>query len=234
MEHFTGKAPVSRRGFLRLSAGGTFLLLAGGLAEAAARFELKPLPYSDKSLEPVISGTTLHFHHGIHHKTYFENTNKLISGTKYAEMSLEQIIVETAGDPQNASLFNNAAQSWNHDFYWKSLSPRGGGKPPSSLAKKMAEDFGGVEQCKKELAERAVSQFGSGYAWLVLDGGKLKAVNTANADNPLTKKMKPLLTLDVWEHAYYLDYQNRRADHVKAVLEKIINWPFAAENLEKA
>lgn len=225
---------VSRRGFIRIAVGGAFLLMAEGIGSAAARFELKPLPYSDSSLQPVISGNTLNLHYGKHHKTYIENTNKLISGTRYADMTLEEIVITAANDSENISLFNNAAQVWNHNFYWKSLSPKGGGDPPSALRAKMVDAFGSVEACKKELADKAINQFGSGYAWLVVEGGKLKAVNTSNADNPLTKGSKPLLTLDVWEHAYYLDYQNRRADHVKAVLDKIINWNFAAENLERA
>jgi len=225
---------VSRRGFFRIAACGAILLMADRVSAAAARFELKPLPYPDSSLQPVISEKTLGFHYGKHHKSYIENTNKLISGTKYADMSMEEIVIAAAGDPENTSLFNNAAQVWNHDFYWKSLSPKGGGTPPSQLRIKMEESFGSVEACKKELADKAVSQFGSGYAWLVVEGGKLKALNTPNADNPLKLGSKPLLTLDVWEHAYYLDYQNRRADHVKAVLDKIINWNFAADNLERA
>lgn len=231
------ESAVSRRGFFRVTAGTVLLLAESKIAAAAARFELAALPYSDNSLAPVISGNTLNFHYGKHHKTYIDNTNKLISGTRFADMQLEEIITVTAKDPENIPLFNNAAQVWNHNFYWRSLSPKGGGEPPSALKAKMEESFGGVEECKKELADKAINQFASGYAWLVVDKGdegKIRAVNTSNADNPLTKGQKPLLTLDVWEHAYYLDYQNRRADHVKAVLDKIINWRFASENLERA
>ncbi len=200
--------------------------------EGAARFELKPLPYSDKSLEPVISGTTLHFHHGIHHKTYFENTNKLISGTKYAEMSLEQIIVETAGDPQNASLFNNAAQSWNHDFYWRSLAPAKT-ETGAQLDSAITAAFGSKDELIAKLAEAGKDQFGSGWAWLVSKGGKLSIEKTSNAETPMAKGVNCLLTVDVWEHAYYLDYQNARPKYLEAVLGKIINWDFAAENLTK-
>jgi Fe-Mn family superoxide dismutase len=145
-------------------------------------------------------------------------------------MSLEEIIEGTAGRPERIAIFNNAAQTWNHTFYWKSMSPKGGGEPPASLKEKIDASFGSVDACKKELASAAVSQFGSGWVWLVLDGAKLKVVKTANADNPLTTGMKPLLTIDVWEHAYYLDYQNLRADYVNAVLDKLLNWEFALQN----
>jgi Fe-Mn family superoxide dismutase len=147
---------------------------------------------------------------------------------------LAQIIADTAGQPAKAAIFNNAAQIWNHTFYWKSMKPKGGGEPPTALKQKMEASFGSVDACKKALASAAVSQFGSGWAWLVLYGDKLKVLTTANADIPLTTGMKPLLTIDVWEHAYYLDYQNRRADYVNALLDKLINWNFAAENLESA
>jgi len=154
----------------------------------------------------------------------------LISGTELADSSLEEIIAATAGNAEKAGIFNNAAQVWNHTFYWNSLSPRGGGKPPSDLGGKIDSSFGSLDACKKELATAATTQFGSGWAWLVQDGDKLKVVKTGNADSPLTKGMKPLLTIDVWEHAYYLDYQNRRPDYVNAVLDKLINWDFALRN----
>ena len=192
---------------------------------------LPPLPYADNALDPVISANTIGFHYGKHHKGYVDNLNKLIAGTEFADLPLEKIIAETAGKPDKAEIFNNAAQAWNHTFYWRSLSPRGGGEPPAELKQRIDASFGNVDKCKKELATAATTQFGSGWAWLVLDGGKLKVVKTGNADSPLTKGMTPLLTIDVWEHAYYLDYQNRRADYVNAVLDKLINWSFAAENL---
>jgi Fe-Mn family superoxide dismutase len=196
----------------------------------SAPHSLPPLPYAENALDPVISANTLSFHYGKHHKAYVDNLNKLISGTELADSSLEEIIAATSGDADKAGIFNNAAQVWNHTFYWNSLSPRGGGEPPSDLKKKIDSSFGSLDACKKELATAATTQFGSGWAWLVQDGDKLRVVKTGNADSPLTKGMKPLLTIDVWEHAYYLDYQNRRPDYVNAVLDKLINWDFAIRN----
>ena len=193
-------------------------------------FTLPPLPYSDNLLEPVITSTTIGIHYGKHHKRYVDNLNKIIAGTEYADLSLEQIIASTTGRPERNAIFNNAAQTWNHTFYCKSMTPKGGVEPPAVLKQKIEASFGSVDACKKELASAAVSQFGSGWVWLVLEGSRLKVVKTANADVPLTSGMKPLLTIDVWEHAYYLDYQNRRADYVSAVLDKLINWEFALQN----
>ncbi|TYT75771.1 superoxide dismutase [Desulfobotulus mexicanus] len=191
---------------------------------------LPVLPYADNALDPVITASTIGFHYGKHHRAYVDNLNRLIAGTEYADMSLEDIIKATSGKADRAGIFNNAAQIWNHTFYWKSLSPNGGGEPPAALKQKMEAEFGSVEVCKTAFSEAALTQFGSGWAWLVMDGDSLKVVKTANADLPLTTGLKPLLTLDVWEHAYYLDYQNRRPDYVKAVLEKLVNWEFALEN----
>ena len=193
---------------------------------------LPPLPYAENALEPVISANTISFHYGKHHKGYVDNLNKLIAGTEFAGLPLEKIIFATAGKPDKAAVFNNAAQAWNHAFYWRSLSPKGGGEPSADLKQKIEASFGTVDACRKELATAATTQFGSGWAWLALDGGKLIVVKTGNADSPLTRGMKPIFTIDVWEHAYYLDYQNRRADYVSAVLEKLINWSFAADNLK--
>jgi Fe-Mn family superoxide dismutase len=192
---------------------------------------LPSLPYADNALDPVISARTIGFHYGKHHKGYVDNLNKLIAQTEFAEMTLEKIITETAGKADKTAIFNNAAQAWNHAFYWRSLRPTGGGEPSAVLKKKIEASFGSVDACRKEWSAAAMAQFGSGWAWLVLDGNNLKVVKTANADIPLTKGIKPLLTIDVWEHAYYLDYQNRRADYVNAVLDKLINWNFAADNL---
>lgn len=192
---------------------------------------LPPLPYADNALDPVVSANTIGFHYGKHHKAYADNLNKLVAGTEFADLSLEKIIATTAGHAEWTAIFNNAAQTWNHTFYWRSLRANGGGEPPTALKQKIEASFGSVDACKKELATAATTQFGSGWAWLVLDGDKLKVVKTSNADVPLTKGMKPLLTIDVWEHAYYLDYQNRRADYVSAVLDKLVNWGFAADNL---
>jgi len=200
------------------------------VSRAALPLVLTPLPYAENALEPIISAKTMSFHYGKHHKGYVDNLNKLIAGTEFADLSLEKIITSAAGLPERIAIFNNAAQTWNHTFYWKSLTPKGGGEPPAALKQKIEAAFGSVDACKKELASAAVSQFGSGWAWLVLDGGVLKVVKTANADDPLTTAMKPLLTIDIWEHAYYLDYQNRRIDYVNAVLDKLINWEFALQN----
>ena len=200
------------------------------MLQAASPIVLSPLPYAENALEPVITANTLGFHYGKHHKGYVDNLNKLIAGTEYSVLTLEKIITSTAGKPDKIAIFNNAAQTWNHSFYWNSLTPNGGGEPPAALKQKIEAAFGSVEACKKELASVAVSQFGSGWAWLVLDGGLLKVVRTANADIPMTMGFTPLLTIDVWEHAYYLDYQNRRVDYANAVLDKLINWEFALQN----
>ena len=223
----------SRRSFLLASVGTVAWLAMGGLprtVQAASPHVLPPLPYAENALEPIITANTVGFHYGRHHKGYVDNLNTLVAGTKYADLSLEKIITDTAGRPEKAAIFNNAAQVWNHTFYWKSMRSKGGGEPPAALKQKMEASFGSVDACKKELASAAVSQFGSGWAWLVLDGDKLKAVKTANAETPLAIGLKPLLAVDVWEHAYYLDYQNRRADYVSAVLDKLINWEFALQN----
>lgn len=230
----TASASLSRRDFLGASAAAALVLTMGGLssgARAATVHTLPALPYSENALDPLISANTLSFHYGKHHKAYIENLNKLIIGTEFADLPLEKIIIATAGQADKTAIFNNAAQTWNHTFYWKSLKPMGGGEPPAALKQKIEAAFGSVDALKKELATAATTQFGSGWAWLVLEGDKLKVVKTTNAELPLTKGQKPLLTIDVWEHAYYLDYQNRRADYVNAVLDKLINWGFAADNL---
>jgi superoxide dismutase, Fe-Mn family len=192
---------------------------------------LPPLPYAQNALDPVISANTIGFHHGKHHKGYVDTLNKLIADTALANLSLEKLIAETAGKADKVAIFDNAAQTWNHDFYWRSLRPKGGGEPPAAMKQRIEASFDSLEACKKELAKAATTLFASGWAWLVLDGDRLKVVETGNAETPLTKGVKPLLTIDVWEHAYYLDYQNRRADYVNAVLDKLINWGFAADNL---
>ena len=199
--------------------------------EKAALHVLPLLPYAENALDPVISTNTIGFHYGKHHKGYVDTLNKLIAGTQLANLSLEKLTAETAGKADKLAIFNNAAQTWNHAFYWRSLRPKGGGEPPAALKQRIEASFGNLDACKKELATAATTEFGSGWAWLVLEGDKLKVVKTANAETPLTKGVKPLLTIDVWEHAYYLDYQNRRPDYVNAVLDKLINWGFAADNL---
>jgi superoxide dismutase, Fe-Mn family len=223
----------SRREFLIATAGATLSFAAGGVSGGgrAAGFTQEPLPYPETALEPVISARTVGFHYGKHHKAYVDNLNKLAVGTAFADLPLEKVILGTAGQPEKAALFNNAAQVWNHTFYWRSLSPKGGGAPPAALARRIEADFGSVDACRKELAAAAAAQFGSGWVWLVADGKTLKVVKTGNADVPFVKGLKPLLTIDVWEHAYYLDYQNRRADYVNALLDKLIDWEFALKNL---
>jgi Fe-Mn family superoxide dismutase len=196
------------------------------------KFVLPRLPYAEDALAPVISAQTLSFHHGKHHKTYVDTLNKLVAGTEFEDAPLERIILDTAGKAERAAIFNNAAQAWNHAFYWHSLTPRAG-RPGRALADKIDAAFGSHESFKKELANAATTLFGSGWAWLVAEGDALKIVQTRNAEVPFTKGQVPLLAIDVWEHAYYLDYQNRRADHVKALIDKLLNWEFAAANLEK-
>jgi Fe-Mn family superoxide dismutase len=188
-----------------------------------------PLPFAETALEPVISAKTIGFHYGKHHKGYFDTLAKLVAGTSHAEQTLETIIVETVDDAAKRKIFNNAAQAWNHSFYWNSLSPDAQ-TPSGKLAEAIARDFGSLDAARAALATAAVDHFGSGWAWLVVDNGRLKAISTKDAEVPFTSGRIPLLTVDVWEHAYYLDYQNRRADHVKAVIDGHLNWAFAARN----
>jgi Fe-Mn family superoxide dismutase len=199
-------------------------------------FELPPLPYDKSALEPTVSADTLNYHHGKHHKAYIDKTNELAKKAGMENKSLVEIIKAAAGkdDKDSKTLFNNAAQAWNHTFYWHSMKPKGGGKPTGKLAATIEKDFGSFEAFAKEFTEAATTQFGSGWAWLVVDGGKLKVMKTGNAETPIAKGKTPLITIDVWEHAYYLDYQNKRPDYVKAWLEKVVNWEFAAENFASA
>jgi Fe-Mn family superoxide dismutase len=197
-------------------------------------FELPPLPYDKSALEPHISAKTLEFHHGKHHQAYVTNLNNLVKDTPMASQSLEEIIKATAKDESKAGIFNNAAQVWNHTFFWHCMKPQGGGKPSGDLAAKIDQAFGGFDKFKEEFKAAAVSQFGSGWAWLVADGGQLKITKTPNAVNPMSQGQTALLTCDVWEHAYYLDYQNRRPDFVQAFLDNLVNWDFVAKNLAEA
>lgn len=202
------------------------------IAERKTLHALPPLPYAESALEPVISRNTIGFHYHKHHKGYVDKLNTLVAGTAFADMSLEEIIAKTSDKADHAEIFNNAAQTWNHTFYWRSLRPAAGGGEPSSMIKQLVDgSFGDLAACKKELAAAATTQFGSGWAWLVLDAGNLKVVKTSNGQTPLTEGVTPLLTIDVWEHAYYLDYQNKRADYVSAVLDQLLNWNFADNNL---
>jgi superoxide dismutase, Fe-Mn family len=197
-------------------------------------FELPALPYDLSALEPHISARTLEFHHGKHHKSYIDTLNKLVQGSPFERASLEEIIRESAGKSDRTAIFNNAGQSWNHNFYWQSLSPSGGGTPKGEIADLIKKDLGGYEGFLEAFKAAGATQFGSGWAWLVVEKGKLAVTKSANADNPLALGQVPLLTMDVWEHAYYLDYQNRRPDHIKAFARHLINWSFANQNLAKA
>ena len=207
--------------------------LSTGTRAAEPQHALPTLPYPIDALDPVLSASTLGHHHGKHHKGYVDNLNRLLAGTELAGQPLENVILRSAAQPAQAAVFNNAAQVWNHTFYWQSLRPRGGGEPPAELKHRIEEAFGSVAACKKELTTAALAQFGSGWAWLVADGERLRVVRTNNAELPLTQGLRPLLTIDVWEHAYYIDYQNRRADYANAVADRLINWEFALENLHR-
>ncbi|ACF14827.1 Superoxide dismutase [Chloroherpeton thalassium ATCC 35110] len=197
-------------------------------------YEQPKLPYELNALEPHISANTLEFHYGKHHAAYVTKYNGFVKDTPYDKMPLEDVIKATAGDASKAGIFNNGAQAWNHSFYWNCLSPNGGGAPTGKIADKINEDCGSYENFVAAFKDAAATQFGSGWAWLVLDGGKLKITKTLNAANPMTEGQTTLLTLDVWEHAYYLDYQNRRPDYIQTFLEKLVNWDFVNQNLEAA
>lgn len=194
-------------------------------------YQLAPLPYSTDALAEVISEQTLILHYGKHHKSYVDQLNKEVAGSVFEALTLEQIIRRTAHKPDFASVFNNAAQAWNHAFYWHSLRPQGGRDMPPPLGQLIESSFGSIEHCKQALATAATRQFGSGWVWLVQDGAKLSVIATHDADTPLTQDLTPLLVIDVWEHAYYLDFQNRRVDYVQAVIDKLLNWDFAQANL---
>jgi superoxide dismutase, Fe-Mn family len=235
MKPQTASRHLDRRDFLKAALAGS-VLAAGALAgfprtvRGAEPFEHPPLPYPENALEPYISARTLSFHYGKHHRGYLNNTNRLVTGTDMAGLSLEEV-VKKAADRKKKDLFNNAAQVWNHTFYWRGMKPQGGGKPEGRLMERLASAFGSFEGFKQAFTKAATGRFGSGYAWLVLDGDSLKVTDTRNADTPLVHGQKPLLTIDVWEHAYYLDYQNRRGDYVKAFLDHLVNWEFASRNI---
>jgi Fe-Mn family superoxide dismutase len=197
-------------------------------------YELPPLPYSYTALEPYLTKATLEFHHDKHHAAYVNNFNAAVQGTDLDQQPIEAVIKAIAGNSEKAGLFNNAAQAWNHSFYWNCIKPGGGGAPTGDLAQKIAADFGSFEQFVEAFKTAGATQFGSGWAWLVLEGGTLKVTKTANADNPLAHGQTPLLTMDVWEHAYYLDYQNRRPDYMSDFLAHLVNWDFVAQNLAAA
>ena len=196
-------------------------------------FELPTLPYGKSALAPHISENTINYHYGKHHQAYVTNLNNLISGTDLGDKSLEEIIKISANDKTKAGIFNNSAQVWNHTFYWHSMKPNGGGKPTGEVLKHIESDFGSYENFVTEFKNAGATQFGSGWAWLVLDSGKLKVVKTGNAETPLTTSAKPLMTMDVWEHAYYLDFQNARPTYIDTFLNHLVNWDFVNENLKK-
>lgn len=200
----------------------------------SAPFTLAPLPYAQDALDPVISGKTVSFHYGKHHQAYVDMLNKLVEGTKFSGMKLEKIVQVTgrATEATEKKIFNNAAQVWNHDFYWRSLTPART-ELSGKLASAITRDFGSTAELTAKLAEAGKEQFGSGWAWLVSKGGKLSIEKTGNAATPMAEGVNCLLTIDVWEHAYYLDYQNARPKYLEAVLDRLLNWEFAAENLEK-
>jgi Fe-Mn family superoxide dismutase len=190
-------------------------------------FELPPLPYAKDALTPHMSVETFEYHHGKHHQAYVNKLNELTSGKPEANMSLEQIIAKAEG-----GLFNQAAQVWNHTCFWHSMKPGGGGAPSGDLADAINRDFGSVDQFKAQFTAAAAGQFGSGWAWLFIDGGKLKVTSTSNADTPIREGKKVLMTLDVWEHAYYIDHRNARPNFIDTFLNKLVNWDFAAKNLK--
>jgi len=198
-------------------------------------FTLLPLPFENSMLAPHLSAKTLDFHYGRHHQTYVDNLNKLIVGTELEKLSLVEIMIKVAGQSEQIAVFNNAAQVYNHDFFWKSLCPVGHmTQPAAELLAAISKDFISLDNFYSEFKALALSQFGSGWVWLVKDGQTLKIVKTTNADNPLIHGQRPLLTVDVWEHAYYLDYQNRRADYLEAVIRNLLNWDFAAQEFNAA
>lgn len=197
-------------------------------------FTLPDLPYAANALEPHMSANTFSFHHAKHHAAYVTNLNNLIKGTDLENKSLEEVIMASAGDASKVGIFNNAAQVWNHTFFWNCMKPNGGGKPTGAIAEKIDADLGGYDKFVEEFKTAATTQFGSGWAWLALENGKLKIVKTGNADLPMAHGMTALLTIDVWEHAYYLDYQNRRPDFVQAFLDHLVNWDFVNQNLAAA
>jgi Fe-Mn family superoxide dismutase len=197
-------------------------------------FQLPPLPWAENALEPVISARTIGLHYGKHHATYVKKLNELVAGTRYADMPLEHVIAATVGGGDTQKIFNNAAQAWNHAFFWNCLKPGGGGQPSRTLAPQIDAAFGGYDSFKEQFSKAAVGCFGSGWAWLVARGDKLEILATSNAQTPITMGATPLLTIDVWEHAYYVDYENRRPEFVGAVIDKLLNWDFAAAQMDKA
>lgn len=229
-----GKRSLVRLSVLAvLSLTALFMVQCSGGGHSAI-FIKEPLPYDQDALAPTISAETMGFHYDKHYAGYVEKANRLTEGKAYLGKGAEAVIRMTAGDDSRKAVFNNAAQAWNHAFFFKCLKPGGGGEPQGVLAEMMAESFGSFADFKKAFLDAASGQFGSGWVWLVLDQGRLAVVAGANADTPLAHDQTPLFTVDVWEHAYYLDYQNRRADFVAGVLDNLVDWDFVAQRLEQA
>ena len=195
-------------------------------------FELPSLPYANDALAPYMSAETLDFHHGKHHQTYVTNLNNLLKDHELQSSSLEDIVVKASKDASMAGIFNNAGQHWNHILFWQCMKPNGGGSIPSELEGRLTSDFGSVEQFKEAFIQAGTTQFGSGWAWLAIDNGKLVVTKSPNASNPLVDGMKPILGCDVWEHSYYIDYRNKRPDYLKAFLDSLVNWEFVASQLD--
>ena len=195
-------------------------------------FELPSLPYASDALAPYMSSETLDFHHGKHHQTYVTNLNNLVKDTDLQDSSLEEIVVKSSKDPSMAGIFNNAGQHWNHILFWQCMKPNGGGSMPSELESRITSDLGGIDQFKEAFIQAGITQFGSGWAWLAIDNGKLVVTKSPNASNPLVDGMKPILGCDVWEHSYYIDYRNKRPDYLKAFLDSMVNWEFVASQLD--
>ena len=194
-------------------------------------FELPSLPYASDALAPYMSSETLDFHHGKHHQTYVTNLNNLVKDSDMQDASLEDIVIKSSKDASMAGIFNNAGQHWNHILFWQCMKPNGGGAMPSELEKRISSDFGSVDQFKEAFVQAGTTQFGSGWAWLAIDNGKLVVTKSANASNPLVEGMKPILGCDVWEHSYYIDYRNKRPDYLKAFLDNLVNWEFVSSQL---
>ncbi|GIR17120.1 MAG: superoxide dismutase [Pelagibacteraceae bacterium] len=195
-------------------------------------FELPSLPYANDALAPYMSSETLDFHHGKHHQTYVTNLNNLVKDTDMKDSSLEEIVVKSSKDSSMAGIFNNAGQHWNHILFWQCMKPNGGGSMPSELESRITSDLGGIDQFKEAFIQAGTTQFGSGWAWLAIDNGKLVVTKSPNASNPLVDGMKPILGCDVWEHSYYIDYRNKRPDYLKAFLDSLVNWEFVASQLD--